>query len=92
MAWATVVAEVLFLAQELPHAVGPAKKKIIIKNKVVPTVAQQVGGVLGAGLIPSPAQWVTDLVLPQLQPRLWLKSSYWPLGTPCATGRPKNKK
>ncbi|MDD0225516.1 hypothetical protein PSY76_23500, partial [Shigella flexneri] len=36
------------------------KKKIIIKNKVVPTVAQQDGGVLGAGLIPSPAQWVTD--------------------------------
>ena len=44
------------------------------------------------GSIPSPAQWVEDLALPQLQlgSWLWLESDTWP-GAPYATGQPPPK-
>ena len=46
-----------------------------------------------SGLIPSPAEWVKDLVLSQLwlRSRLWLRSDPWP-GNSNAMGRPKKKK
>ena len=46
------------------------------------------------GLIPSPAQWVRDPALLQVQLRLqlWLRSDPWPRGTPYAVGWPKQKK
>ena len=45
------------------------------------------------GSIPSLAQWVKDLRLPQLQPRsqLWLRSDPWP-GAPYSMGQPQMKK
>ena len=47
-----------------------------------------------AGSIPSHAQWVKDLVLPQLQHRLqlWLASDPWPGNSICLRTAKKKKK
>ena len=46
-----------------------------------------------AGSIPGPAQWVKDLVLPQLQTGHNCSSELTPgPGTPCAVEQPKKKK
>ena len=52
-----------------------------------------VSGALNTGSIPSLAQWVKDLALPQLQHRLqlWFRSDPGP-ATPYATGWPEKKK
>ena len=49
-----------------------------------------IGGILECwemGLIPGPAQWIKDLVLPQL----WLGSDPWPRSSICLRAAKTNK-